>query len=297
MFEAEYYINKDGAVFCTLCPQACIIDREKVGLCSVRYNHEGKLYALSYQRISSKNLDPIEKKPLNRFYQGSYIYSIGSVGCNLGCPFCQNWEIAQVKDFFAGHAPQKVINDSTFSLKSEELIKIADELKDKGNIGIAYTYNEPFIWFEYLKDCVIKARAKGLKNVLVTNGYINPKPLKEVLPYIDAMNIDLKGFSNDIYLQSGAKLNPVKKTIKTVSGSKCHLEITHLVVTNLNDDISLFEQMVDWIKDNTGSETPLHISRYFPSYKYAEQPTDKEYLDKAYDIASKKLKYVYLGNV
>lgn len=274
-----------------------MIHEGEVGFCFIRHNRQGELYALTHSRISSKNLDPIEKKPLYRFYPGSYIYSIGGLGCNLGCPFCQNWQIARVKDFYIGSEPEKQIEKNTFEMKPEELVEIAVSLKDQGNIGIAYTYNEPFIWFEYLKACMSLAREAGLKNVLVTNGYVTMKPLKELLPYIDAMNIDLKGFSDDIYRQLGGRLAPVKNTIKTVAKSNCHLEVTNLIVTNLNDDLELFEEMVDWLAETAGQEVPFHISRYFPTYKYEQPPTDIRLMEKAAQIASSKLKNVYLGNV
>jgi pyruvate formate lyase activating enzyme len=297
LHKADYFIKKDNALLCTLCPQACLIHEGKTGLCSVRYNKGQDLYALTYSRISSQNLDPVEKKPLNHFYPGSYIFSIGSMGCNLGCPFCQNWQIAKFKDFYPGEETRKIIDEQTYKLKPQELINKALSLKDQGNIGIAYTYNEPFIWFEYVKDCAILARKAALKNVLVTNGLVFPKPLKEILPFIDAMNIDLKGFSQSIYSRLGGKLAPVKNTIKTVANSNCHLEVTSLLVTGLNDDLALFKDMIDWLADVAGSDTPLHISRYFPAYKYNQPPTAVPLIEKAAEIASKKLKYVYLGNV
>lgn len=297
LHEANYYAKKDDAVLCSLCPQACLIHDGKVGLCSVRFNKGGKLYALSYSRISSQHLDPIEKKPLYHFYPGSNIYSVGGSGCNLGCPFCQNWQIAQVKDYYPEGDPQEIVKDGTSELKPEELVKQALALKDQDNIGIAYTYNEPFIWFEYLKDCAVLAKEAGLKNILVTNGYVSKKPLMEILPLIDAMNIDLKGFSDYIYRQLGAKLAPVKNTIKTVANSNCHLEITNLLVTNLNDDMELFREMVSWIADTCGIDTPFHISRYFPTYKYTQPATSRESMQTAAAFASGKLRNVHLGNI
>lgn len=281
--EALFYeALPDGKVHCLLCPQSCRIDDGKVGFCRVRKNIKGKLYSLIYGQITSLALDPIEKKPLYHFHPGKYILSIGTKGCNLACPFCQNWTISQ--------------DDSvaTESITSQELIKKAKELN---SFGIAYTYNEPFIWYEFVLDTAMLAKKEGLENVLVTNGFVNLEPLEKILPLIDAMNIDLKSIEDDFYRKvCRGRLNPVLETIKRAHKS-CHIELTNLIIPTLNDSEDNFRRLVDWIYDNLGGEVPLHFSRYFPCYKCDIPSTDINTLKLAEKIAKKKLKYVYLGNV
>jgi len=281
--EALFYeALTDNKVKCLLCPQACIIPPEKTGFCGVRQNKQVKLYSLIYAQITSLALDPIEKKPLYHYYPGKYILSLGTKGCNLACPFCQNWSISQ-----NDNAPLE-------STSSEEIIRQAEEYK---SFGIAYTYNEPFIWYEFVLDTAILAKEKGLKNVLVTNGFITPKPLEKILPYIDAMNIDLKSIEDEFYQKfCHGRLEPVLTTIKKAHQS-CHIELTNLVITGLNDRRDNFIKLVDWIYENLGSQVPLHFSRYFPCYKMDLPPTPLATLKSAEEIARKKIKYVYLGNV
>jgi len=284
--KAQYY-NKleNNTVRCVLCPHNCRIRNGEWGICSVRRNIDGDLYAESYGQISSIALDPIEKKPLYHFHPGSYILSVGSYGCNLRCLFCQNYSISM-------EAP------NTVYISPENLIYKAFELKKSDNIGLAYTYNEPLINYEYVLDCCKLAKAKNLKNILVTNGYIREEPFKEILPYIDAMNIDLKSFYNDFYRKiCGGKSDFVKNTIYTAATSGCHVEITTLIIPGLNDTEKEMEELSSWIAD-ISSDIPLHLSRFFPRYKL----TDKEFtpratLDKLAQIAGKHLKYVHLGNV
>jgi pyruvate formate lyase activating enzyme len=281
--EALYYeFLSNNKVHCLLCPQSCYIDDDKVGFCGVRKNIKGKLYSLIYEKITSLALDPIEKKPLYHYHPGKYILSIGTKGCNLACPYCQNWTISQ-----DDMAP-------TESITSYELVK---KSKQSNSFGIAYTYNEPFIWYEFVLDTAKLAKKQGLENVLVTNGYVNPEPLEEILPFIDAMNIDLKSIDDDFYRKTcKGKLNPVLETIKRVHQS-CHIELTNLVIPTLNDSEDNFVHLVDWIYDNLGANVPLHFSRYFPCFKFKIPPTEINTLKKAEQIAKKKLKYVYLGNV
>lgn len=283
--KAQYFIKeKDKTVFCQLCPHNCHIKEGNTGICRVRSNFSGELYAQSYGQISSIALDPIEKKPLYRFHPGSEILSVGSFGCNFSCSFCQNYGIS-------------LEEPETVYISPESLVYKAHSLKPSGNIGIAYTYNEPFISFEYVLDCCKLNKDKGLKNVLITNGYVQEKPLMEILPYIDAMNVDLKSFSSEFYRKlCGGGIDPVKRTIEVSSG-KCHVEITCLIIPDLNDSPQEIEAMAMWIA-TLSPEIPLHLSRFFPRHKLLDKkPTSVPTLEILAKIAAKHLKYVYLGNV
>lgn len=285
MQEALFYDKKeDNLTACCLCPKMCTIKDGKAGFCRVRQNRKGKLYAVNYGECSSYALDPIEKKPLYHFYPGSYIFSLGTVGCNLKCGFCQNWEIA--------HGDPKTVR-----LVPEQVVKLA--LEQQGNypnIGIAYTYSEPFMWYEFVYDTSQKARDVGLKNVLVTNGYINEAPLRNLLPYIDAMNVDVKAFKDKYYRETcNGRLEPVLRTVE-IAFQACHIELTTLLVPGLNDSPEEIEELVDWVAA-LDKDIPLHFSRYFPNYKFNLEPTPLSSLKKAEEIARKKLPYVYLGNV
>lgn len=274
-------------VQCNLCPHHCRLDNGKTGICLVRNNIGGDLFSVNYEKMSAITPDPIEKKPLYHFYPGKKILSIGSVGCNLKCKFCQNYEISQT-----------AVDDFAFlkSYTSDEVVNLA--LEDSENIGIAYTYNEPIIWYEFVLECAHKAQESGLKNVLVSNGFINPEPLKQLLPFIDAFSIDLKSFNNDFYKNlTSSKLAPVLQSIKQIKQSGKHLELTNLVITGLNDDETEFSKMVDWIASECGEDTVLHISRYFPMFKIKNLPTEEAKLESLYEIATRKLHYVYLGNI
>ncbi|MGI6730920.1 MAG: AmmeMemoRadiSam system radical SAM enzyme [Anaerovoracaceae bacterium] len=288
--EAMFYKSRrDGGVQCFLCPHHCVIYDDKVGLCGVRKNLKGKLYSLIYGKVSSMALDPIEKKPLRNFHSGSNIFSIGSLGCNLSCPFCQNHCIAKVDVF---NSEPEVI-----SISSEEMVEKAWSLKPRGNVGIAYTYNEPSVWYEFVLDTAKLAKEKGLLNIMVTNGYLNSDPLKELLPYIDAMNIDLKAFNQEFYKNIGnGNLEIVKKSIEQAA-STCHVEVTTLVIPDLNDSPNEMDKMCEWLA-SINPLIPLHLSRYFPRYQMRDkEPTSYESLSQLADIARKHLKYVYLGNV
>lgn len=283
MKEALYYEKLDSKrVRCHLCPYECNIPSGGRGACGVRSNKDGTLYTLVYGKTTSIALDPIEKKPLYRYHPGEYILSLGTRGCNLHCEFCQNWHISQEVD-----GP---MDDIT----SEEVVERAKALH---SFGIAYTYNEPFIWYEFVLDTAKLARANGLENVLVTNGFVNLEPLKQMLPFIDAMNIDLKSFDENFYVKiCKGRLKPVLDVIK-MAAKKCHIELTNLIIPTLNDSEVIIRKMVDWIYENLGPEVPLHLSRYFPCYKLSLPPTPVETLKKAEKIAKEKLKYVYVGNV
>jgi len=284
MQEARYYEKLDEQlVWCHLCPQNCKIKPGKKGICRARQNQDGVLYTLNYGQLTSWGIDPIEKKPLHRFYPGSWIFSVGTFGCNFHCGFCQNWQIAHR-------------DPPTREVTPEELVEVAVDAKKSGSIGIAYTYSEPMVWYEFVYDTAKRARQEGLKNVLVTNGFVQKEPLMELLPFIDAMNIDVKAFTDEFYRKTcGGRLGPVLRTVELAHQS-CHVEITTLVVPGMNDSEEEISSLVDWIASLDPS-IPLHLSRYFPRYKFDLPPTPIDTLKKAKEIALKKLKYVYLGNV
>lgn len=283
MVEArEYEVLTDKKVQCHVCPHNCIIQPVKFGICGIRQNQDGKLYAVMYGRVSSMAMDPIEKKPLYHFHPGSQILSVGTFGCNFHCGWCQNWTISQQHD------------GATRELPPETAVDLA---KQQDSIGIAYTYNEPMMWFEYVFDTAQLANQQKLVNVLVTNGYINADPLKKLLPYINAMNIDLKSFSEEFYRkQCGGKLQYILQTIELAVKAGVHIEVTTLLIPSLNDDEKELNAMVNWIA-NLKDTIPLHFSRYFPQYQMDLPATPLSTLKKARDIAIRKLKYVYLGNV
>ena len=288
MQEADFYTKlKNNIVKCELCPWFCELKPGQTGNCKVRKNMDGTLMTLVYNHVSALALDPIEKKPLYHFLPGSQILSVGSVGCNLHCSFCQNHHISQCS----------AENFSYFrEITAEQLAEMAAGLT--GNTGIAYTYNEPFTFYEFMFETVKQAHEKGLKNVVVSNGYINPEPLKKILPFINAFNIDLKSFNPGFYkFQTKGELAPVLEALKIIAAGEVHLEITHLVIPSLNDNKTEFENMAKWIALELGNKIPLHLSRYFPQYKLNEPPTPAKTLDEFHEIASKHLLYVYTGNV
>ncbi len=287
MKEALYYKKlPENRTACLLCPHNCVIRDGQRGICSVRINQGGSLYTEVYGRPVAINSDPIEKKPIYHFYPGYQVLSIGTLGCNLKCSFCQNCEISQAK-----------MEDQSLERERriDEIVLLA--LEKQKNIGLAYTYNEPVIFYEYMTDLAIMMHKKGLKNVMVSNGFINPEPLSQLLSLIDAFNIDLKSFENDFYKKyTASKLDPVLNTIKTIFNNGNHLELTFLVIPGLNDDMDIFEKMVDWIANETSRKTVLHISRYFPHYHLNLPPTPLKTIDSLYYRARKKLEFVYIGN-
>jgi pyruvate formate lyase activating enzyme len=279
--EAAYYEKLDGGkVRCHLCPQECKINDGRKGFCRARSNSGGVLYSDIFEQVLAANLDPIEKKPLYHFHPGRPIFSIGTRGCNQRCDFCQNWEMIETE------SPGTHIT-------SDEVVAMAGR---GDSIGIAYTYNEPLIWFEFVLECAKKVRERGLKNVLVTNGSVNPEPLEELLPFIDAMNIDLKSMDPEFYKKvCKSKLEPVLATIRRARRS-CHIEITNLLIPTHNDSDEMIGRLVDFVAE-LGTDTPLHFSAYYPCYKMTVEPTPVAALRKARDIASRKLDFVYMGNV
>jgi len=252
------------------------------GKCSVREARGGKLLALTYAEVTSVHIDPIEKKPLYHFFPGSLILSLGTWGCSFGCRFCQNWEISQ------GELPTK-------RLEPADAVAVAQ--RQAGNIGIAYTYNEPLVWYEYVCDTAKLAHEAGLKNVLVTNGYINAEPLRELLPLIDAWNIDIKSMSDEFYKRlCGARARWPRQTAEMAAES-AHVEITNLIIPGENDSDEDLESLVAWVADSLGEDAPLHFSRYHPAYQMSAPPTPERTLLRALEIGRRRLKYVYLGNV
>ena len=286
--EAQWYrITKNESLQCTLCPHECIINDGKAGICRVRKNKAGQLQTDVYGIVSALNLDPIEKKPLYHFHPGSTILSIGSFGCNLRCTFCQNSSISQTvpgEDFRRKH------------YTPGQLVALA--LQKPDNIGIAFTYNEPIVWFEYMIDIAVKAKAAGLKTVMVTNGYINPEPLSELIKVIDAFSVDLKAFNEEFYARvTSSGLEPIKSALRQISNSGKHLEIVNLLVPGLNDDEDTFTSMIHWIAEELGKETVFHISRYFPNHKLTTEATPYALIRKMESIAREKLLWVYTGNM
>lgn len=279
--EANYYSKMaDMRVQCHLCPHGCIMENGQSGKCRSRKNLDGTLYAMNYAHSVSMSLDPIEKKPLYHYRPNSDILSLGPNSCNMTCSFCQNYEISQFEV-------------DTMQITPEELLS---RLLSRGMKQVAFTYTEPLMWYEYILNCAHLFKEPGIRIVLVSNGFINPDPLREIIPYIDAWNIDLKSMDESFYSEiCGAHLAPVLKTIELVSQS-CHLEVTNLLIPGKNDSDEQIHRLVDWMAD-LNPDIPLHFSRYFPRYMMEEPPTPVSTLERAYRIASKKLHFVYVGNV
>jgi pyruvate formate lyase activating enzyme len=282
LHEARYWRQLDsGKVVCQLCPVGCKLADQQIGICFGRKHLNGKLYAINYGEVVSMALDPIEKKPLYHFHPGSQILSVGPNGCNLRCDNCQNWQISQE------HQPTRMVSP-------EQLVRAA---QDADSIGIAYTYSEPLIWYEYICDAAAISRELGLKTVLVTNGYINEKPFRELAPLIDAMNIDIKSLNPDFYRDiCKGSLADVLRTVEIAASSGIHVEVTNLVITGLNDSDADLHALDDWLA-RLDRKIPLHFSRYFPQHKMDRPMTPVARLQYAYDIARAQLDYVYIGNI
>jgi pyruvate formate lyase activating enzyme len=279
-----YWKKSRDRIQCLICPHNCKVEEGKTGICGVRKNNGKEIELITYGIISGYSLDPVEKKPLYHFYPGKNILSAGSYGCNMRCDFCQNY-----------HISQWVHTSGVREMSPEELVN--DAIAADNNIGLAFTYNEPGIWFEYIRDVGISAKNAGLKTVLVSNGYINIDPLKEMTGFIDAFNIDLKAFNNSSYRTlTGAGLDPVKTTLREISKSGRHLEITSLIIPGHNDKPGEMIMQTEWIAAELGRGVPLHLSRYFPMYKRNDPATPNETLSILYEIASERLDYVYMGN-
>lgn len=270
---------------CQICPHYCKIEDGHLGLCKARRNKEGEIVSDNYGKLTAMALDPIEKKPLYHFHPGSKILSIGSYGCNLNCSFCQNCDISMVGSDGVESA----------QISCEELIKKALIYRDRGNIGLAYTYNEPLIGYEFVRDMATLAKKQGLKNVVVTNGYINEEPLRELLPHIDAFNIDLKGFTEEFYHKLRGDLATVKRTIE-LSAKQCHVEVTTLIIPGENDREEEMQELSGWLA-SVNKDIPLHISRFFPRHKMMDrEATQVKQVYRLAEIARKNLTYVHEGN-
>lgn len=287
MTEARFYTATGDGVHCLLCPHHCRIREGGRGACHSRECRDGKLYALSYGKPCALAIDPVEKKPLNHFMPGTHCLSLSCTGCNLSCRWCQNSDISQVK-------PEEA--DSAEWLPEE----IVDACLRRGLPSIAYTYTEPFTWWEYMFDIAVLAHKMGLKNILVSAGFVEREPIQELLPYLDAANIDIKAMDDTFYRKCcGASLAPVLENIITLHTAGVHVEITNLLVTGLNDSGEQITDLCRWMAENGLKDVPLHFSRFFPHYRLTDiGPTPKPTLLQARDIAhTLGIKTVYLGNI
>jgi pyruvate formate lyase activating enzyme len=268
-------------VRCTLCPHHCLLTPDKRGICLTRKNINGALISENFCRPISSAIDPIEKKPLYHFYPGTRIFSTGPNGCNLKCGFCQNCQISQELH-------------QTPEISPDALVKAIVSSK---TIGVAYTYSEPTIWFETIMAIGHKVKTAGLLNVMVTNGYIEPRPLHDLLTVVDAMNIDIKSMNPRFYKRiCKGELGSVLKTCE-IAKKQCHIEVTNLLITDENDSLDEVGQLADYIATNLGADTPLHLSRYFPRHRFTKHATAEKLLHSAWETAREKLDYVYLGNI
>jgi pyruvate formate lyase activating enzyme len=275
-------------VTCELCPRYCTIPEGGAGDCRVRVNIDGKLIATTYGRPSSVHIDPVEKKPLYHFYPGSAVFSIATAGCNLHCRNCQNWQLSQR----GGEEMERIYR--------AEPAAVVDAALEENSHSIAYTYSDPIIFYEYVYDTSVLAHEQGLKNIFVTAGYINEKPMRRLCQVIDATNIDLKAFDDAFYRRNcSGTLKPVLDAMVIAREEGVWLEVTNLVIPTLNDDIATVRRMAHWIRDNLGEETPLHVSRFTPHYQMRNlPPTPVESLQRVWQEAKDAgLKYVYIGNI
>lgn len=285
--EGMYYEKLSGkAAQCGLCPHNCKLGDGQTGLCRVRKNIGGRLFSLVYNKPVSMNVDPVEKKPFFHFLPGSQVFSIATVGCNLSCSFCQNWEISQ-------SSPEST---KAYDVTAQQVVDLA--LKN-GAKNIAFTYTEPTVYYEYMLDIAKLAKKNGIKTMMITCGYINEKPFRELAKYLDAIDIDLKGFTGEFYSKyTTGSLEPVLKTAKLAKEEKLHAEITYLVIPGTDDKPENFKKLAKWIRENLGADTPLHFLRFFPKFKLTNRPpTPVETLETARKIAiTEGLKFVYIGN-
>ena len=273
------------SVICELCFHHCRLEEGQTGFCRARTCRNGTVVPLNYGKLTSLALDPIEKKPLRRFHPGSLILSVGSFGCNLRCPFCQNHEISM-----AGETDIQTVEVSPARLAGK-----AAELRARGNIGVAYTYNEPLVSYEYVRDCAGLVREQGMVNVLVTNGTIEEDPWRALLPLIDAANIDLKGFTPAWYRRLGGDLETVKRSI-ALAAERCHVEVATLLIPGENDSAEEIRELAQWLA-SISPEIPLHLSRFFPRYRMTDHPpTPVEQVYRLAEAARESLSYVYTGN-
>jgi pyruvate formate lyase activating enzyme len=286
--EALYYEKlKDERVRCLLCPRECVVDDVERGYCGVRENTGGTYHTIVYGRVCTYQIDPIEKKPLFHFLPGTNAFSISTVGCNMECKFCQNWETSQER-------PENV--DALY-LPPESLVETA---KRYNCPTVAYTYTEPTVFYEYMLDSAVEGRSRGMRNVVITAAYIQRDPLLKLAAQVDAIKIDLKSYSDDFYKRiCSSSLQPVLDSIVTVRGTGTWLEIVYLVIPTLNDDEGEIDLMCKWLLDNVGDEVPIHFTRFHPTYRLKNlPPTPLPSVERARDVAlARGLKYVYVGNV
>ncbi len=276
---------KRSEVICPVCMHHCRLKPGQQGICRARTNENGTVVCGNYGQVTSLNLDPIEKKPLRVFHPGSLILSVGSYGCNLRCPFCQNHEISMADE----------ASLVSRAMSPEELSERALKYRPVGNLGVAFTYNEPLVGWEYVRDTARLVRGLGMKNIMVTNGSAELAVLEELLPYIDAMNIDLKGFRPEYYRKLGGDLETVKAFIARASRD-CHVELTTLIVPGENDDFSQMKEEAAWIA-SLSPGIPLHVTRFFPRYHMTDREATE--VQRVYDLAAfaqKYLNYVFVGN-
>lgn len=279
-------MKKDRSpVVCPVCMHRCSLAEGQYGRCRARKNEKGRIVSANYGKLTSLALDPVEKKPLRRFFPGSSVVSVGSFGCNLSCPFCQNYEISMAGET---EIPYR-------EMTPEELAELAWRCRGQGSIGVAFTYNEPLVGYEFVRDTARLVRERGMKNVVVTNGSVELPVLEELLPFIDAMNIDLKGFTEEYYRKLGGNLETVKQFIRRAAES-CHVELTTLIVPGENDTEEEMEQEARWISD-FNPEIPLHVSRFFPRYQMEDRnATEVRKVYRLAETARKWLNHVYTGN-
>jgi pyruvate formate lyase activating enzyme len=284
--EARYYSQTARGLKCRLCPTICNLKENEIGECRTRINLDGKLYCFAYGNPCAVHIDPIEKKPLYHFLPSSTAFSIATAGCNLACLNCQNWEISQ-------RSPNETRN---YDLMPE---KVVEQCKKNNCQSIAYTYSEPIVFYEYTYDTSVLAKKEGIKNILISAGYINEDPLRELCKVIDAANIDLKSFDNKIYeMLNAGTLEPVLNTLKILKEEKIWFEITNLIVPEWTDDLEMIKKMCEWLVENEFQDYPLHFSRFHPTYKLKQLPvTPSATLEKAKQIAiDSGIKFVYIGN-
>jgi len=290
--EARLYEKlADKLVRCKVCPHRCTLKPGQYSICGMRKNVDGKMVFLAYGEISSIGIDPVLKKPLNLFWPNHLTYSIASAGCSFRCPWCQNYTISQttIEEF-----------KKLYPVRSMSPEEVVAEAKEYGCMSISYTYNEPFIWYEYVLDTAKEAKRQGLMNIAVTNGYITIDALEELVKYLDAANVDWKAFNEETYRKyMKAHLEPVIQATEEMKRKGVHIEITYLVVPMVNDNLEEIRKMCRYIVEHLGPETPLHFSRFYPHYKFIHvPPTPVEFLERAYEVAREEgLLYVYVGNV
>ncbi len=288
LVEARYYKKLDNRkIQCQLCPRECVIDDLERGYCGVRENQNGTYYTLVYGKPCSANVDPIEKKPLSHFLPGTLAFSIATAGCNVFCKFCQNWEISQSR-------PEQIRN---YDMPPEKVADLAEVYQCK---SIAYTYTEPVIFTEYMYDSATKGREKGIKSVMISNGYIKPEPMRDLLTVLDAVKIDLKAFTERFYKEMvSGELRPVLDTLVLLKENNMWTEIVYLVIPGQNDDPNELTEMCKWIAAELGPETPVHFSRFHPQYRLKNIPsTPVKTLQTARQIGiDSGLQFVYTGNI